>query len=204
MADFDLLENVEQKFVNTVVMFEKRAAIIKGCGPNPENPEKFVVSLSYHNLRNFMTVALDDPALNYKDFRIGYVNGGNYCTWWYRKPHKQWSQGLKSNQMGYKISANGFNAHDGFSFTGPFIKMLENDYLHPETIKKNLIDNKAIAQAFHRDFALSYDDLHNDFIIEYHGTKIGVSQDSGLKQFKLIPDAKHLVEALQEARNVHG
>lgn len=202
MVDFDLLEDVTQKFLSTVVLYEKKAALVKHVSVSPLKADKYVVHLAMVNARIIKIVETNDPALDYKNYQIGYCNGGSYASWWYRKPHKQWSQGLKGNQLGWRVSSPGGNAHDSFSFSKPFNNMLEGIYPDIETVKKALIDKTSIALAFHKDFALSYDDIHDDFVLEYHGTKIGASIDRELKQFKIMPEARHLIEALQEARNV--
>lgn len=203
MAEFDLLEDVIQKFSGTVIMYDKKAFYIKAVCVDGANPGKFLLQGAAPNARSYKNINLHDPALNYRDFKIGYVNGGHYAAWWYRSPHKQWSQGLKSNQMKWRISAPGGHAHDNFGYSKPFINMLEDIYPNLEVVKKALIDQNTMAMAFHRDFALSYDDIHDDFVLEYHGSKIGASMDRDLKQFKIIPEARHLMEALKEARNVH-
>lgn len=204
MAEFDLLDDVNQKFTGTIVMYDKKAVSVKGVGHHQEKPGKFILQTVAANARQIKNIDLDDPALNFTNFNIGYTNVGNYASWWYRKPYKQWSQGLRSNQMGYRISIPGGNPHDGFGFTRPFLNMLEGIYPDVESVKKALIDKQIQAQAFHKDFALSYDDIHDDFVLEYHGTKIGASVDRALKQFKIMPEARHLIEALQEARNVYA
>lgn len=204
VAKFDILEDVSTKFNGTVVMYDKKAAKCIGVNHDEAKPGEFQIQIAHSNSRNPKFINVADPLLNYKEYNLGYCNGGSYCSWWYRKPHKQWAQGLKSGQMGWKISAPGGHAHDNFGFTGPFIKMLEGIYPHIEEVKKLLVDQESGAQAFHKDFALSYDDVHDDFVLEYRGTKIGASIDRELKQFKIMSEARHLLEALQEARNVYA
>lgn len=202
MANFDLLEDVNQKFTGSVLLYDKKVVLCKSVSTSPVKAGEFILQLAPQNSRNVLDINVSDPALDYKNFRIGYCNGGNYAAWWYRKPHKQWSQGLKANQMGFRIS--GGHPHDHFGFNKPFNNMLEGIYPDIETVKKCLIDKSSMAMAFHKDFALSYDDIHDDFVLEYHGTKIGASIGRELKQFKIMPEARHLVEALKEARNVYS
>lgn len=204
MADFDILEDVGVKFANTVIMYDKKAVLVKGVVKDPDTPDQFLLQIAPYNTRTFKNVNLSDPAINYKNYQIGYANGGHHCSWWFRKPQKQWAQGLRSGQMGWRISAVGGHAHDNFGFNKPFINMLEGIYPDIESVKQTLIDQNSQAVAFHKDFALSYDDIHDDFVLEYHGTKIGASVDRALKQFKIMPEARHLIEALQEARNAYN
>jgi hypothetical protein len=205
MAAFDILQEVNSKFVGTVVLYDKKAHLVKSADHFPEKPGEFALHLAPYNARAIKTINLNDPALDYKNYRIGYVNGTGIASWWFRTPHKQWAQGLKSSQMKWKVSHHGGHVHDNFGFNRSFNNMLEGIYPDIESVKKSLIEEEAQSAAFHKDFALSYDDIHDDFILEYHATKIGVSMDRELKQFKILPEARHLVEALQEARsNVHA
>lgn len=207
MANFDIIEDVMQKFNGTVIMYDKKAVLVKAISFDPEKPgqmDQFCLQTVSPNARSIKNINLNDPALDYKNFQIGYANGGAYASWWYRRPHKQWSQGLSHKQMGWRVAIQGGQAHDGFSYQKPFINMLEGIYPSIETIKKTLIDHEVVSRAFHRDFALSYDDIHDDFVLEYHGSRIGSSLDRELKQFRIVPEARHLIEALQEARNVQS
>jgi hypothetical protein len=202
VASFDLLDDVNQKFVNTIIMYDKKALLVKGAILAPAG--EFIIQAVGYNTKTLTHINLKDPVLNYTNYNIGYCNGGQYAAWWYRQPHKQWSQGLKHNQMGWVLSAPNTIVHDAFNFSRPFINMLEGIYPDIETVKKSLIDQQVGALAFHKDFALSYDTIHDDFVLEYHGTKIGASIDRELKQFKIMPEARHLIEALQEARNAYA
>lgn len=201
MADFDILEEVNAKFVNTVVLYGNKAAVVKAVD---EVAKGFRLLLTISGTRTLTAVYLSDPELNYKDFKLGYVNAGSYAGWWFRKPQKQWQQGLKAGQLGWVISAPGMGPHDNFSFSTPFTNMLENKYPSVESVKKLLTDQEAHTRAWHRDFALSYDAIHEDCILEYHGRKIGHAINSDMSKFKILSEARHLQEALEEARyNVH-
>src|SRR5690606_29840516 len=116
---------------------------------------------------------LSDPEFNYREFNLGYANAGVYAGWWYRRPHKQYSQGLKKHQMGWRTSHPGYHPDEPFGFTKSFIQMLENNYPHLDVCQQQLRDHVRLAIAFHRDFALTWDEIHNDFLLEYRGKKIG-------------------------------
>lgn len=203
----DLIEDVNQKFTNTVVMYKHKAVSVKVVLHNPDKNGEFILQAVAPNARSYTEINLNDPDLNYQTFNIGYANDGMYAAWWYRRPQKQWQQGLKASQMGWKVSNQGAGPNNNFTLSKPFVNMLENSYPSIEECKKLLMGGddalKYHAVAFHRDFALSYDELHEDYLLEYHGIRIGTSIDSQLKQFKIKSEARHLIEALQEARNVH-
>lgn len=203
-ATFDNLEDVVGKFSGTIVLYNKKAALVKASEQSMNKEDDFILRLAFPQAKQLKAVSLADPLLDYKNYVLGYVNGGKYCSWWFRKPYRQYAQGLKSNQMGCRLSFPGVAAHDQFSFTKPFISMIEGEYPHLEQCKKLVIDKVVVACAFHQDFALSFDEVHDDFVIEYRGRKIGAAIDKNLEKFKIMSDYRHLIEPLQEARRVHA
>lgn len=199
-AKFDNLDDVISKFGSTICYYDKKAVLVKTAVPHPEQLNKFQVHLSPIGGR-YKLVDLDDPAFDYKNFNIGYANAGTFAAWWYRKPTKQYQQGLKKSQLGVKASPkNGvFAIEEGFTFSKPYVSMLENIYPDPGVCANILADKKMTVVGFHRDFALGWDDLHQDHVLEYRGTKIGVSINKTLTKYRLIAEARHLHEALEEA-----
>jgi hypothetical protein len=205
VAVIDLLQDVDQKFTGTVVMYDKKACLIKGVVPSPDQADHFILKGATHNAREYKNIDLLDPALNYQNFNIGYANNSGYAAWWFRKPQKQWSQGLKSPQMNWRVGTPSCSPGEGFGFTKPFVNMLEGIYPNIEECRKALMDQAGrFSMAFHRDFAISYDELHEDFCLEHHGIRIGTSLGNNLTQFKIKAEARHLIEAFQEAQNVHA
>lgn len=204
MAKFDNLKDVNDKFLYTVVLVGGRPVTVRACHEHPEKEGEFVITYATYNSRKHETILLSDPAFSYRDFNIGYCNAGAHAAWWFRKAHRQYQQGLKGQQMGWVVSTPGVGVGDGFGYSKPFIAMLENVYPDVEAVKKALMDGKVHAYAFHKDFALSYDHIHEDYILEYHGAKIGHAVSPDLSRFKILSEARHLMEALEEARRVHG
>lgn len=203
-AVIDILEDVNQKFYGTIVMYDKKATLVKSVGLHPEIAGEFTLAIALPNARTLKYINLSDPLLNYQHFNIGYANCPPGATWWFRKPHKQWAQGLKQNQMGYIVGPGGNGPQENFGPSGHFNKMLENIYPTITECKQLLGSKHYSTIAFHRNFALSYDDLHEDFLLEYHGVRIGTSLDKDLKQFKIKAEASHLIQALMEARDVQN
>jgi hypothetical protein len=194
-AKFDNLNDVQSKFNSTIVMFDKKPFYVKNSNFHGDDQTKFILSGVHYGGHNKL-VPLDDPLFSYKDYNLGYAN--TLCaTWWYRKPLKQYYQGLRANQLGLKSTQQWQHFGIQFEFSKPFVDMLSNIYPKLDACAAYLKDGAAPNIAFHRDFALSWDAIHADYILEYRGQNIGNS--ANLKDFRLIDDAKHLHEYLQEA-----
>jgi hypothetical protein len=192
---FDNLDDVISKFTGTVCMYDDKAAIVKSAHLSPEDQSQYVLIVQTSVAARGKTIKLLDPAFKYTNFNLGYANNGPYASWWYRRPAKQYRQGLKADQMYCRISDR--NMESGhFNFNGPFIRMLENTYPTLESAHAAIKDQVSTVCAFNKDFAVSWDSMHEDFIVEYRGTKIGVSQN--LKEFKLREEHRYLTEALME------
>jgi hypothetical protein len=139
---------------------------------------------------------IEDPKFNCYDYNLGYLNRGVVSAWFYRIPAKQWKQGLKNDQIAVKASCQDFYNID-FKSSQDLARMLENNYPNFETCVKSLKSMNTRILAFHKNFAMTFDDIHDDFIFEYKGDKIGYSNN--LKDFKFIKQYEHLEESLKEA-----
>lgn len=204
MPFFDNVDDLQTKFVSTICMYDGQAVFVKQVAEKAD--KRFTLFIVNHGkYTRGKHIELTDPAFNYVDFNIGYANYQKRCVWWYRKPIRQYRQGLKSEQMGYR-NPGGMYMDDlvdmaNFGISGVYVNMLENNYPHLNDCKLLLDRDDGVKSiAFHCDFAISYDDMHNDYIMEYCGTKIGTSHN--LIGFNLKPEYKHLTEALREAANV--
>lgn len=203
VPQFDNLDDVNSKFKNTVCYYEDKAVLVKACGyqQDPETGKfiegKFLLNVATYNNRG-KDIKLEDPKFRYKDYNLGYANHAHSAVWWFRKPLKQYQQGLKRDQLANICSFDPFH-EENFSFAPSYIDMLENDYPSMVLIKKQLQAHQAQVMAFHKNFAVSWDDVHEDFVLEYRGKKVGVSLNGNLDEYKLLPEFKHLAEALQEA-----
>lgn len=193
---FDNIEDVNSKFVGTICYHEKMPVLIKAAQPSLEEPGSFVLNATNASGRS-KYIKLNDPALNYRDFNIGYANQGHYAVWWYRRPIRQYRQGLKKDQMGFKMSMNDYGIEETFGYSKPYINMLKNHYPDLPQCDAQLRGMVYKTIAFHKDFALSWDEVHSDFILEYRGRKIGCSVGKDLKQYNLLAPAEYLAETLQ-------
>lgn len=197
-AQFDNLEDVGGKFNQTVCVYNGKPVYVVCAETDAEIVGGFVLYIQDKNGKK-QYIKLTDPKFSYKDFNLGYANSGPFASWWYRKPSKQYQQGLRHNQLSYRTSIPGTGPEEPFGYSKPFNRMLENDYPKLEDCMKWLRDKHAQAVAFHRDFALSWDAIHGDYIIEYRAKQIGSSVNPGVSAVKLMDEYTHLTEALKEA-----
>lgn len=198
MLTYDNLEDARAKLTDTMAYYEGKAVYVRSVNTDPEDASKFRVQLIYYaGGKQTKWIKLDDPKFNYIHFNLGYANITGSSVWWARKPVRQYRQGLRSDQM-RPVASSPYYLHTmDFCYESYIIDMLENKYPHFEECEQVLKDQVTPIVAFHKDFAVSWDKLHSDMILEYRGIHIGSGHKIG--QFKLADDAKFLTEYLQEA-----
>lgn len=194
---YDNLEDTKQKLVGTYCMYSGKAVVVKVVEEIvPTNSPNFRLLGSYLFNGRAFECNLDDPLFNCSEFNIGYVNRLSAAVWWYRLPMKQWQQGLKQSQLNTKYSNRAY-VH-GFEFRGkPVAQMLENAYPNVQEASDLLTNQEAQIVAFHKNFAMTRDEVYKGFTVEYKGEVIGSTFN--LKEFNLLNERQHLIEALKEA-----
>ena len=200
---YDNLEDVKSKLVGTIVYYDDVPVVVKAADLYPEDGSLAVVITNHLAARGTSIRKIDDPLLNYMKFNLGYANYAHGAVWWYRMPHRQYRQGLKNEQMRYSISERGMNPGHSFQAGNSVNEMLLNKYPSIETIEEKLKDadrDHSIVMAFHKNFAMSYDKIHKDMIVEYKGSVIGCMSDK--REIKLLDEYNHLNESLREAVGV--
>lgn len=195
MLLYDNLEDAKVKLVSTFCYHKGKAVMVREV--LEDEGQSFILRLQGLNARNYTHTKLDDPAFNYMNFNLGYSNHKHAAAWWYRIPFKQYRQGLKHDQVKRRASNSGFYHEVEFGFNKPITDMMENIYPKYEECEKLLKDQNASIMAFHKDFACTWDHIHQDLIVEYKGTSIGSMTSP--KNIKLLDDYAHLTEALREA-----
>lgn len=196
---YDNIEDVRSKLLGTIVYYNEAPVVVKDVQQSPEKTFDVFFTKSFFG-RGFETKPLTDPGFNFSRFNIGYANhGANGAVWWYRQPAKQYQQGLKANQLSYRTSGVG---HVGVMFKvgQPIEQMLLNKYPNYDEALKTIhsVDDN-ISVAFHKDFAVSWDKIHKDALLEYKGKLIGYMPGS---EIKLIDEFQHLYEPCKEAIGV--
>lgn len=202
---YDNIDDVKSKLVGTIVYYDGVPVVVKAADFHPEGG--FGVITSTHLVgRTTVMRKIDDPLLNYMKFNLGYSNNNHGAVWWYRVPQRQYRQGLKAEQMRYTCSERSLNPGYNFQATESINRMLLNKYPDIDTIEKKFRDNEVnTVMAFHKNFAMSYDRIHDDMVVEYKGQLIGcIAKEFGRDQptFKLMNEYIHLNESLKEAVGV--
>lgn len=197
---YDNYEDAKNKLGQTFCLYKGKAFTVSGVypvdGAKIEDPKFYVQGKHMRGRASLGGILLEDPDFNCSDYNIGYINQHGVAAWFYRVPMKQYKQGLRHDQVGIRCSNPGFH---GIEFKhGPYLgQMLENDYPDFKKAAQLLLDGECALIAFNRNFAMSRDNIHKDFILEYKGGQIGFSPN--LEDFKLMPEHEHLLEALKEA-----
>lgn len=214
MLIYDNLEDARAKLVATMCYYKGKAVLIKEVYHATEAYDAGMISKEYNEGKKptpgeFCVVAttpegrtktcflLSDPDFNYMDFTLGYANHNQAAVYWYRQPIKQFRQGLKDGQLGYNVSNKAFKGAMGFEFGRPIADMMEGVYPKFNDAVSTVKSGEHVIVAFHRDFAVSWDKVHEDIILEYKGRLVG--HGTSVHNFKLMEGCNHLAEALKEA-----
>jgi len=195
--NYDNLEDASSKLVGTYCLYKGKAITVKVISEVAENTFLFTASSMRDN--KTVTGGIDEPEFNCSDYNIGYVNRLTAATWFYRMPYKQYKQGLKQDQLGKVASSLEFSNVE-FKHSAVVANMLENKYPTFTHALKALDDKEAKIMAFHKNFAATFDPLHEDYIIEYKGNKVGHTTNYG-RGVKLLPEWEYILESLKEAQN---
>lgn len=198
---YDNLEDARSKLKGTVVYYNGTPVIVIEVSPSEEDPyNKFMLTITKSLTSRYRDVkSLDDPLFNFTRYNLGYAND-HTAVWWYRVPIKQYQQGLRYNQLKYEVSNKHFHGLIEFKMGKPVNEMLLNNYpCLDEAIKQVMDGTDSMSLAFHKDFAVAYDKIHKDTIVEYKGKTIGYLAG---KQIHIIDEFKHLQEYYKEASDV--
>lgn len=195
---YDNLEDIKSKFLATVVYYDGVPVYVKDAMVHDDIDDFNLLTTTSLTVNTHQVRAISDPKFNLTRFNIGYANYPFGAIWWYRFPGKQYQQGLKANQLKYKASISGFEPP--YKLTSVSMKnMLMNDY---PTFKEAVeaTKNSGAAQAFHKNFAVLWDEIHKDAIIEYKGRPVGHMYNDF--QPKFIDEFEYLKESFMGAINV--
>jgi len=197
---YDNLDDLKSKLQGTIIYYKGQACWVKDCGVNDVDetgvPTAYYLKLT-NRKKNSMSVLLNDPDLNYMHFKLGYCNYDGYAVFIHRKPVKQYKQGLKGDQIDWKCATAPIHINFDFNFNSHICDMLEGVYPTAKYVADALKYQLSSNKAFHPNFAMSYDTVHEDYILEYKGVKVGFSQD--LKNITLKEKFSYIREALVEA-----
>lgn len=194
MLLYDNLEDVKGKLLSTYVMFKGTTAYVKDVKTKGGN--KYILYLQRSGTNEVVPVQLNDPDLNYTRYNLGYANYHGCAVWWTRQPIKQWQQGLKQGQLKWYCSKANMDFNPSIGFNLATFSMLENNYPKLPTVL-DLVKGTENSMAFHRDFAVSWDKMHSDFILAHKGRD--VAHFKNLEEIELLDEFSYLFESIKEA-----
>lgn len=203
MLLYDNFDDVKTKLGQTIIYYKGQAVFVKDIQPIPNEAGDiyidYTLSIAFQDKRNMQKVKLSDvDNLNYLKYQLGYANFHGTAIYWYRKPVKQYKQGLKADQMHYKIAdGNQMMQDQPWNFNRPVIDMLEGRYPTFKEAKELIKMGVAKVLAFHKDFAFSHNPVFDEFELEYKGVKIGHTPD--FVNINLTDKYAYVKEALMEA-----
>lgn len=192
---FDNLDDARGKLMGTYCYLDKKAVLVKDVQHHDDNG--FVAVVTTINGGRKTVVKTTDPLFRATDYNIGYVNFGNAAAWYYRVPLRQYRQGLRNDQVKMRASKAEYMHAVNFNANKSVGDMLENTYPKPGEAINLIKEGNAFIVAFHRDFAISRNKVHDDYFLEHKGQVIGHTKN--LKDSVLMEDFQHLNEKLKEA-----
>jgi len=199
---YDNIEDAKAKLAASIVYYDGVPVYIKNVDEQGDGSFHAILTNTLTG-KHLMQKDITDPLFNFTRFNLGYSNHKASACWWYRVPAKQYKQGLKSDQLRHKASDPAMATGGGFAFnpTTCINEMLINQYPSMEEAEKAVRDaDWTRVVAFHKNFAMSYDKIHKDMLLEYKGTVIGfINKNLGLQ---LVEEYEHLYESLKEVVNV--
>lgn len=201
---YDNIEDVKSKLAGTIIYYNGIPVLVRAVYQDEMDETEFHLNISASlTSRNKLTVKLSDPGLNLTKFNIGYCNFSIGAVWWYRQPLRQYRQGLKGEQMKYRVSEKTPDVGYGFESSKDIEAMLLGQYPKIPDIEKMLKDKVRPAVAFHKDLALSWDTIHKDMVIEHKGRLIGCMSSNMKGLIQLSDEYEHLTENLKEIMGAH-
>lgn len=194
---YDNADDAQSKLVSTFCLYKGRAISVKNLWIKEGTVDTYLIQGAHLTSKtNTEHVEIEDPEFNCSEYNIGYVNQNGVSAWFCRNPQKQYLQGLKYTQVTRKGTHPAIGSVE-FKHSKPVGMMLEDDYPKFMKAAAQLVAGDAAMLAFNKNFAMSRDKIHKDFILEYKGQQIGFTPD--LKAFELMEEHFHLMESLKEA-----
>lgn len=205
MLLYDNVDDLKSKLVGTIIYYKDEPVYVRDANvleaDGAGNPTNYYLKLAFIDRRNHQTVNLADPGLNYQQFKIGYCNINGIAVYWFRKAVKQYRQGLKSDQLHYSISNPRLNMGFELQFSRPVVQMLSGIYPSVDEAIEVLQGDVGVSNiAFNRHFAMSFDAVHKDYILEYKGTYVAHSPN--MKNITFINNFGYVKESLMEVLGV--
>jgi hypothetical protein len=180
------LEQIRLRLQGTVIMYDSRPVIVSQIAADK-------IGLAFlPTMRDVFFVPFDDPKLNIREFRLGYVNVNRSAMYVQRFPGRQQRQGLCGANV--KLGQRGGIPWNDLIRRAEFTDMMRNVYPTFAQVVDRLEKNPELnTMAFNRRFALAKDQELGFFELHYRGRRIAWGDPSN---FNLPSDHQYLAEVI--------
>lgn len=203
---YENVEEVNHRLANTIVMYDGEPMLVTQGSQRVGGPVSVVLRRLKNRPegKNEFVVPLDDPALNYRTFALGYINftatgEALYVT---RNAARRTKQGLDDNNVVVQHSSEvgRVNLSTLRSYSDSFFDFMAGRYPTfgeaRERFKKTSGNLQSVA--FHRNFALHYDRRLGLDTLFFKGRKVGYCGNDN--KLVLGPDYQYLRELVHEQK----
>ena len=211
MLVYDSLEQARMRLGNSTITIGDRAFYVTDVTQGRGATSKIKVKGFFYPLRPAMpeqqeSFDIDDPTLNFRRFRVGYINHpnslrgsateGGSAEFVSRDTVRQQIQGLNRRAL----IANNNNLNEYLFFSKEFEDMLFDRYPTVEEALKMLMEGGWTSVAVSRSFAVGMDPQHKGLrVLRYRGRTVGLAVGKKFAHFVVDGTDKYLREALTEA-----
>lgn len=214
MLFYDSLEQTRMRLANSVVTTEDGRAFFVRDAHQKRGSKKIQISGQFYPLflkkgeteGEAWTFEVDDPAVNFRLFRVGYINadrsvfpsrghqGQGQALYVVRDTTRQQLQGLTRRSC--TISGNPIN--DALFMSSCFENMLMNRYPTPEEASRLMSEDGWTSCAVSRDFAIGTDPKYPGLkTLMYRDDAIGLALGKNKVTFQVDTDKRYLKEVLE-------
>lgn len=186
---YDHPADAQQQLDHTVIMSEKGGVYLR-CQHNWEYEVQYLRSgdIEIKDIREI--------GLTFEPIELGYVNHYGGLSYIVRHPYRMWKQGITYDN----IKAVRGHIHEGLLTHSSFNDTFLGTYPTPQEAYKRAMDTGE-AVAFHRDFALTFDEYPR-MELEYKGKVIGsMNKDRDFEVSDKFHYVKELLEEVLHAEN---
>lgn len=211
MLVYDSLEQARMRLQNTTITVGSKAFYVSDITQGRGATSKIKVKGYFYPLRPTVpekqeTFDLDDPSLNFRRFRVGYLNQpnslsgskapGGSAVFVTRDTNRQQLQGL--NRRALFANNNGLGEYSFFS--QEFEDMLFDRYPTVEEALAMIMEDDWTSVAVSRSFAIGVEPEHKGLrLLKYRGRTVGLAVGKSFAHFVVDNSDKYLREALTEA-----
>ena len=203
MLVYDTLEQARMRLRQAVITYRDQAVFVfEVQQPSPKSPIQLSLRpypLDVHSSKRppDLVVDIDDPDLNFRIFRVGYINDrrSKNTAFLTRHTRRQQTQGLSVPHLtgGEMLDHLAFNSKE-------FEDMLFGRYPTVDEALRMINDDQWMAVGISHNFALARDmDIKLLRSLLYRGRRVGVSLGSKFSEFLVDKKDEYLKEVLQDA-----